>query len=399
MKLLLCSDLHLGRTPARLPEPWRRPARTIRAWEALVECAIREKVNAVILGGDLVDAENGFWEALAPLETGARTLGDAGIRVIAVAGNHDAVVLPRLAAFLPSDVFTLLGARGQWEALVLKENDAPALRLYGWSFPRPHWDGDPLDDFSPAPPDGLPALGIVHGDLGASSSRHAPLSLARLQAQPVTAWLLGHLHAPRLHEGSPWVLMPGSPQPLDPSETGAHHAWITELQNGALTPPRPAATASLRYETLEIPLRADIPPGEDTIRKAILRQLEGFDCDRTVLRLRFTGETSDPAFLAACIRHLTEWEPGGNTIIEKIENRTRPPFDPAACRQLGGLHALLADLIEQGPPDGLRQRLGDLHARILRQGEFDGKGLAPLPLPDPRPHAERLLAEILEGAP
>ncbi|MCC5846962.1 MAG: DNA repair exonuclease [Verrucomicrobia bacterium] len=396
MKLLLCSDLHLGRTPARLPEPWRRQARTVHAWDAIIEAALREKVNAVILGGDIVDADNGFWEALDPLETGVSKLGEAGIQVIAVAGNHDAVVLPRLSAFLPPDTYTLLGAQGLWEELVLSENGAPALRLHGWSFPRTHWDGDPLEDFQSAAHDGLPALGIVHGDLGASASRYAPLSLARLQAQPVTAWLLGHIHAPRLHGGNPWVLMPGSPQPLDPSETEAHHAWITELENGALTTPRPIAPATLRYATLQIPLNADTPPGEDVIRETVMRHLEGFNCDRAVLRLRFTGEVRDPTLLQACIQHLTDWEPGGNAVIEKIENQTRPPFDPAACRQLGGIHALLADLIEKDTPEALRQRLQDLHARILRQSEFDGKGLDTPPLPDPRPHAERLLAEILE---
>ena len=398
LKLLLCSDLHIGRTPARLPPAWRPAARTAAVWDALVQSACRENVHAVILGGDVVDAENGFWEALGPLESGVQTLANAGIRTIAVAGNHDATVLPRLAALLPAEHFTLLGRQGTWEDLLLHENHTPVLRLRGWSFPRTHFPDDPLDTFPPLPADGIPTLGIVHGDLGAGASHYAPLSLSRLQQQPLAGWLLGHLHNPTPRTGTPWVLMPGTPQPLDPSETGAHHAWLTQLEDGSLTQPVPIWSAPLRYHPLEIRLTPDMPPGEDLLRQHILDALQDLNASQTVLRISLTGETPDPALIDTLIENLRDWSPGGHAIIERIRNHTHPPIDPEACEQLGGIHAMLARLCTDAPPQALHAHLRQITAEIQRQREFDGKQLPPATPPDPRHLAETLLHRLLREA-
>ena len=50
------------------------------------------------LAGDLVERDNALFEAYGPLATGVRRLVERGIVVAAVAGNHDTMALPRLAA-------------------------------------------------------------------------------------------------------------------------------------------------------------------------------------------------------------------------------------------------------------------------------------------------------------
>ena len=59
--------------------------------------------------------------------------GTGGIGPLAVTGNHDTRVLPRLAERL--DGFRLLGAGGQWEAADVAGADGERLRLLGWSLP------------------------------------------------------------------------------------------------------------------------------------------------------------------------------------------------------------------------------------------------------------------------
>ena len=114
MKILAVGDMHLGRTPSRLPPEMRAPELgPAEAWRRAVAAALNRDVRAVLLAGDVVDREDDFFEAYRELENGVRTLADAGIDVIGVAGNHDVKVLPRLARHIPQ--FRLLGEGGRWE--------------------------------------------------------------------------------------------------------------------------------------------------------------------------------------------------------------------------------------------------------------------------------------------
>ena len=85
-----------------------------------MDAALDAKVRAVALAGDVVEKEDDFFEAYRELATGVKALTDAGIDVVAVAGNHDVKVLPRLANDLLK--FKLLGRGGQWESWTVEEN-------------------------------------------------------------------------------------------------------------------------------------------------------------------------------------------------------------------------------------------------------------------------------------
>jgi exonuclease SbcD len=254
MRLLLSGDLHIGRSSSRTPDSIRREdLRAVIAWSRIVDLAIYEQVRVVCLSGDVADQENKFWEAIGPLEQGIHRLGDAKIRTIAVAGNHDHDVLARLADQLPRKHFTLLGRGGKWERITIEHDGRVALHIDGWSFPRQRVSHSPLDSSSEP---GTPILGMVHGDLDVANSPYAPLELARLQGLPPANWLLGHIHAHRLiGEGSgAWVLYPGSPQALDPSETGPHGAWLVEVTAGTISTPEHRPLSSVWYDRCEIDL-------------------------------------------------------------------------------------------------------------------------------------------------
>ena len=104
MKLLATSDLHLGRHSS-LPFEESDPGLTASAhtWHRIVDLAIREDMDALLLSGDLVDQSNRFYEASAELEKGIRRLMDARIPVVMVSGNHDHEVLPELVQRLTAD--------------------------------------------------------------------------------------------------------------------------------------------------------------------------------------------------------------------------------------------------------------------------------------------------------
>lgn len=381
MNVLFSSDLHLGRTPSKLPPSWRSPCRTIRIWERLVDQALQQKVDALLIGGDMLDASNRYWEALAPLQRGADRLAEAGIPLVAVAGNHDAEILPRIADRLGPERMTLLGRNGRWESITLSSNGSPACQLWGWSFPGTHYDKDPTLKF-PATKGDLPVLAMVHGDLGASQSRYAPLSLNRMRGLPPQAWLLGHLHNPALHSDLPWVLMPGSPQPLDPSETGAHSAWRVEIRGGIVQPPVPIPIATLQYDRVHLSFDTPDSCTEERLQDAVLGNLPDHPAEFLHLRIRLETPFATPDDFRRMLTHFHEWRPSETLCLAPIELAVSRPFDRAALQAAHPALRHLGELMEQPDriPADLRGHLEEIVRNISGSPLFSGlpSGSSPL---------------------
>ncbi len=254
MKLLCTADIHLGRQVARLPAALlerieRRALSPAAAWERLVELALERRVDALLLAGDVVEQDDDFYEALADLRRGVERLAAAGVRVLAVAGNHDVTVLPRLAA--AGAGVELLGAGGRWSAVELVGGDGGRARVVGWSFPERTVATSPLE--APLPQrSGLPTIGLLHCDRGQTASRYAPVSAARLQAAPVDAWLLGHVHRPDALAGPRPIGYLGSLTGMDAGEPGPHGPWLLELPAAGEPRITQLPLAPLRWETLEV---------------------------------------------------------------------------------------------------------------------------------------------------
>ena len=263
--ILAIGDVHLGTSCSGLPDAISSlgidpadltPATALRL---AVDYAIERQVDAVLFAGDVVESTNARFEAMAPLEESARRLLDSGIEVIAVAGNHDVEALPRLAALI--DDFTLLGAGGRWEAITLSKDDSPFAQVVGWSFGETHVRQSPvallLGEPLPAPSPPVPRIGLLHGDLGASGGRYAPIRQTELDDTGYDVWLLGHIHKPSI-EG---LSAPGGSRPsgylgslvgLDPSETGPHGPWLVTVSKESSIGLEQIPLAPLRWENVAV---------------------------------------------------------------------------------------------------------------------------------------------------
>lgn len=302
MRLLLTGDIHIGRSSTGISSPvGRDDLRAAAAWSRIVDLAIQEEADLVCLSGDIVDKENKFWEAIGPLERGVERLAGAGIRTVAVGGNHDYDVLARLADQLPPEDFHLLGRRGKWERLTIEEDGRRALHVDGWSFPKERVYDSPLETYDLEPDTSTPILGIVHGDLDVADSPYAPLDTDRLLSLAPNAWLLGHIHKPAL-KTSPagsWILYPGSPQALDFGEPGLHGAWLLEV-DGRIGAPEQRPISTVRFDYLDVDVTG--AESEEDVEGVILRAIreaaqtrsdEGAPYLKSLsLRLNVTGRTA-----------------------------------------------------------------------------------------------------------
>lgn len=304
--------------------------------------AIAQRVDVVALSGDVVDHSNSFYEAVGPLERGLRKLADAGVTTVAVAGNHDYHVLPRLARMFDAESFRLLGAGGEWERTTITSRGGERLHVDGWSFPAEHVLDDPLASYDPPRPDGdTPVLGLLHADLDASGSQYAPVSLADLRSRQLSLWLLGHVHAHKLHPAlhGPSVLYPGSPQAMDPGEVGVHGAWLVDLRPLATVEPCLNPLASVRYEELDV----DVDGVDDVeelhsrvynrLRSGVAELVDeaGGSLRCLSLRLRIVGATSLHRIIEHELRNVPrdfERQEGAAAVyVERITAATRPARD------------------------------------------------------------------------
>ncbi|MEM7260530.1 MAG: metallophosphoesterase [Planctomycetota bacterium] len=313
LRLLCLGDLHLGRRPRHLPErldEYDIPVEQLtpaRGWQNAVDYAVRESVDAVLLAGDVVESDNRYFEALAPLERGIRTLRDAGIPVIGVAGNHDHQVLEPLAASLEG--FELLGRGGKWESTEIGRSEK-RLRIWGWSFPSRWYADDPVTDF-PDEPDGTASIGLLHCHLDAIESEHAPTTRRNLEARSPRAWLLGHIHKPSALSGPRPIGYLGTVVGLDASETGVRGGWRLEIDEHEAISIEQVPLAPLRWETIDLDIEelrseADLSPAiANALRRAHDHWAGGLGPANVIgVSLRLVGRSSLHRRLRKSVREL-----------------------------------------------------------------------------------------------
>jgi DNA repair exonuclease SbcCD nuclease subunit len=381
--ILAAADLHLGRRPGGVPPELARRYGPRQALKRLVDAALRHRVDAVLLAGDLVDRRNASHEAWGPLDAALHRLREAAIPVVAVAGNHDAQALPVIARELGDGHLTLLGRGGRWERWTHPgDGDGPALSIDGWSFPEERHPADPTAGWVPDPAPPGPLLGLLHADLDAGLGPYAPVAASRLRALPHTAWVLGHIHAPALHRGAGLtpLLYPGSPQGLDPGEPGPHGAWLLTFRGGVLADATRLPLAGLRYDTVEVTLTGDddTDDTQERIRGALVRAVraaaeEEPDLGGLHLRLHLTGHSGHLARLPSLVREMEDFDPGGahglTTVLDTVPrieaNPARELAELAGADTAVGLLArLLLDLRDPGAAGAVEELVEQVRTEV-----------------------------------
>jgi len=302
IRLLCVGDIHLGRRPARLTGELLEVVEASeltpgRAWRRTVEWAIRERVDGVLLAGDTVDDEHDFFEAYSHLAEGVERLVSAGIHVLAVAGNHDVQVLPRLSDAIAD--FRLVGRGGVWEAVTLAGRDGTKAILMGWSFPAREVHTSPLASLPARNSRELPVIGLLHCDRDGSGSRYAPVRARELEEAGFDAFLLGHIHRPDPFTGGQSIGYLGSLSGLNPTETGVHGPCLLEVKAGGRLHIERIPLAPLRWERIDLDVSDLTEAGElggrITARiEALHQEVRGAEHrPRAVgVRIRLTGRTA-----------------------------------------------------------------------------------------------------------
>ncbi len=242
MKLLHAADFHMDSPLTGLPPDKsalrRRELRDVPA--RLAALAREEKVDLVLLPGDLLDGDRVYPETVRSL---AQALGDMAVPVFIAPGNHDWFheKSPYAGDFWPDNVHI-------FTAPELQGIELPQLNcvVHGCAFTAPHREDDPLAGFT-APDDGKTHLLCLHGEVGTAGS-YAPIAPGSLERSGAVYAALGHVHAAgNGRAGQTLWAYPGCPEGRGFDELGPKGAWIVYIgepaQAAVSTPDGPAVVS------------------------------------------------------------------------------------------------------------------------------------------------------------
>jgi len=287
MRILAAGDIHLGRIP-------RHGTNGRESWQLVVDKAVELGVDVLLLAGDVIEHERAWFSVYGPLVDGLRRLAEAGIRVIAVAGNHDWDVFARLTA--EAEQITILGRGGTWESC-----DVQRVRFVGWSFARSHHEQNPFDTFPTELVGSSLAIGVLHTDFGASASRYAPTTARDFSASGIELWVLGHIHAGGpVADGRAFYC--GSPYALDSGEGGSHGVWLIEEESPVRwKEPHFIPLSPVRYEEVTVSVTGleEIEAVRSLLRKNVRAVADGLTFSGNLyLTIRFVGSLAIALSLA-----------------------------------------------------------------------------------------------------
>lgn len=303
MKFIHTADIHLDSPLRGLSSYPDAPAERLRsatrdAFQNLVNVAIDEKVDFMVIAGDVYD---GDWKDFNTGLFFIRQMGrlrKAGISVYLLYGNHDADSEMTKGLELPDNVHVFSSRKAQTFRI-----DALKVALHGRSFKVAATTDNLVPDY-PTPVPGWLNLGVLHTALegNAQHAKYAPCSKAELQAKGYQYWALGHVHAQWIARGATTMAYPGNLQGRHIRETGAHGALLVSAENGDITDIDPLDVDVLRWHVLEVDVSAatDLKAATQLAGQAMSALLDAANSDLPMaVRVVFKGRSKAHGDLAS----------------------------------------------------------------------------------------------------
>ena len=351
MKFIHTADIHLDSPLKGLEAHEDAPVDEIRgatrrAFENLIDLAIEEEVDFVLIAGDLYDGE---WKDYNTGLFFARQMGKldkAGIRVFIVSGNHDAASNTTKAMPLPDNVTIFSHKKPQSFTMTDFE-----VIIHGQSYPTKATTENLAAGY-PQHEIGYFNIGLLHTSLTGRENHenYAPCSLDDLKSKTYDYWALGHIHKREVVSEDPKVIFPGNIQGRHIKETGSKGATLVTLEDGRITNVEALELDVLRWAISEVDL-SDCETTEsvyDAVRSAFEQERGKADNKTLALRLILTGQCPVHAQLLDRTFQLTEEfraiaESLGDVWLEKVKFKTSRKIK---LEELIGEDTPIAGLIE-----------------------------------------------------
>ncbi|MBL0699316.1 MAG: DNA repair exonuclease, partial [Desulfosarcina sp.] len=365
-KFIHAADIHLDSPLHKLDYYEGAPADEIRqatrrAFDNLVQTAIAEDVDFILIAGDLYDGDWKDYNTGLYLVSQTGKLRDAGISVYIAYGNHDAASKITKTLRLPENVHLFPSDKPSTYLI-----DSLNVAVHGQSFAAPAVKKD-LSLLYPSPLPGYFNIGVLH-TCASGREGHAPYSpctLEGLRQKGYDYWALGHVHKQEILCDDPPILFSGNIQGRHIREIGPKGCMLITVDESGRSKLEFKPIDVIRWAILKVDSKG-VESGYDIIDR-FCKELEIL-LDKSaglplVVRVLIEGET--PAH-TELLTDLDRWSneiraaaldiSGERVWIEKIKIRTKlPPSEQslqAGDGAIGELVKLFDELASQ--PELLR---------------------------------------------
>lgn len=351
MKALHAADLHLDSPLRGLARYESAPlaelrSATRRAYDNLIETALDEEVALLLLAGDIFDGDWTHYSSGVHFVTGLLKLREARIRVVAIAGNHDAASKITKTLRLPDNVTMLHSRTPQtWREEQL------GVAVHGQSYAQPAITENLCVGY-PAPLPGLINIGLLHtsADGRPGHEHYAPCSVETMMNRGYDYLGLGHVHTREVLCEQPPIIFPGVLQGRGIRETGPKGATLVEFEDGHLRHEHRVLDV-VRWESVQV----------DATGALDLDDV----CGRTVAAVRDAAHRADGRLLAAHLRITGSCDAHARLVTD--HQRTHHEMLLAAAEGAGPQVWLQATTIETAPQSGISagdDAVGELVAEV-----------------------------------
>jgi DNA repair exonuclease SbcCD nuclease subunit len=245
LRLLHTADVHLGARHADLgDQASAQRERQLAAFRAAVDLALAEKVDLVLVAGDLFDSNTQPRRSVERVASELKRLADAAIRTVIIPGTHD--VYDGASVYRAYDLAALAGLPADTDRIIVLTPERPDAVLgpldvvvHGRVFATKRAPRSPLAGFDAAGDDRATwYVGMIHGSLRIpEKTEHDEVVFTseEVAASHLDYLALGHWHSTqRGRAGSTLWAYSGAPEPVavDQDRAGSVLLVTLEERNG-----------------------------------------------------------------------------------------------------------------------------------------------------------------------
>jgi len=374
LKFLHAADLHIDSPLKGLERYEGAPVAEVRgatrlALANVVDLAIAERVNFVLIAGDLCDGDWKDYGTGLFLNAQFSKLRDHGIPVVTIRGNHDAANHMVRQLRPPENVLEL--SIDSAESRELKDCNVV---VHGRGYRDRAERGNMAAAYPPSW-SGHYNIGLLHTSATGRDGHepYAPCTLEDMRSREYDYWALGHVHTREELSAEPWIVFPGNTQGRHIRETGPKGCMLVTVDSSNRTTAEFRPLDVLRWEHCRVDLRnaQDVDDALEAASAAIRKSLDERDGRPLAIRVEFVGASACHDKLAvrqdglsADVRDLVRNLSDGTAWVEKVRLRTKP--SRTRDGDDGPIGELIAYLQELRADATLREELGGALADLVR---------------------------------
>jgi exonuclease SbcD len=301
LRLLHTADVHLGARHADLGEQAAaQRERQLAAFVATIDLAIAEKVDVVLIAGDLFDSNTQPRRSVERVAAELRRLADAKIRTVIIPGTHD--VYDRSSIYRVHDLKALAGSSEDDDLVTVLTPDRPEVHLatcdvivHGPVFATKRAPHSPLRDLRVRAGEGATwHVGMVHGALaipGRTEHDEVVITKEEIAATGLDYLALGHWHSTQQgRAGGTTYAYSGAPEPVAVSQDGAGKVVLVALDEHHA---KRSVSIELRTVGRTRFDRLDVDAAHISDQPALVKQIAALADPDLVLEVRLTGVRAD----------------------------------------------------------------------------------------------------------